>query len=112
MVLVTGVTGSGKSSTMAALVNAINASYEKHILTLENPIEFIHTDIKSSVTQREVGLDTDSFRMGLRAALSFAASHRRGRGDPHFGAHRSAPGPALDLCSLRPSVTKPAPKRS
>jgi twitching motility protein PilT len=69
MVLVTGVTGSGKSSTMAALVNAINGSYEKHILTLENPIEFIHADLKSSVTQREVGLDTDSFRMGLRAAL-------------------------------------------
>jgi len=69
MVLVTGVTGSGKSSTMAALVNAINASYEKHILTLENPIEFIHADLKSSVTQREVGIDTESFRMGLRAAL-------------------------------------------
>ncbi len=69
MVLVTGVTGSGKSSTMAALVNAINASHEKHILTLENPIEFIHADIKSSVTQREVGIDTESFRMGLRAAL-------------------------------------------
>lgn len=69
MVLVTGVTGSGKSSTMAALVNAINASYEKHILTLENPIEFIHADLKSSVTQREVGVDTESFRMGLRAAL-------------------------------------------
>lgn len=69
MVLVTGVTGSGKSSTMAALVNEINGSYEKHILTLENPIEFIHNDIKSSVTQREVGIDTDTFRMGLRAAL-------------------------------------------
>jgi len=69
MVLVTGVTGSGKSSTMAALVNAINSENEKHILTLENPIEFIHSDIKSSVTQREVGIDTDSFRMGLRAAL-------------------------------------------
>jgi twitching motility protein PilT len=69
MVLVTGVTGSGKSSTMAALVHAINASDEKHILTLENPIEFIHADLKSSVTQREVGIDTDSFRMGLRAAL-------------------------------------------
>ncbi len=69
MVLVTGVTGSGKSSTMAAMVNAINASSEKHILTLENPIEYLHTDIKSSVTQREVGVDTDSFRMGLRAAL-------------------------------------------
>lgn len=69
MVLVTGVTGSGKSSTMAALVNAINATCEKHILTLENPIEFIHADLKSSVTQREVGIDTDSFGMGLRAAL-------------------------------------------
>jgi twitching motility protein PilT len=69
MVLVTGVTGSGKSSTMAALVHEINASYEKHILTLENPIEFLHADVKASVTQREVGLDTDSFRQGLRAAL-------------------------------------------
>ncbi len=69
MVLVTGVTGSGKSSTMAAFVNAINASDEKHILTLENPIEFIHSDLRSSVTQREVGIDTESFRMGLRAAL-------------------------------------------
>ncbi|MEO7521375.1 MAG: PilT/PilU family type 4a pilus ATPase [Gemmatimonas sp.] len=69
MVLVTGVTGSGKSSTMAAFINEINKSYEKHILTLENPIEFLHSDIKSSVTQREIGLDTDSFRMGLRAAL-------------------------------------------
>ena len=69
MVLVTGVTGSGKSSTMAAFVNAINCHYEKHIVTLENPIEFIHSDIKSSVTQREIGIDTESFRMGLRAAL-------------------------------------------
>jgi len=69
MVLVTGVTGSGKSSTMAALVHAINGVYDKHILTLENPIEFLHTDLKASVTQREVGVDTDSFRNGLRAAL-------------------------------------------
>jgi twitching motility protein PilT len=69
MVLVTGVTGSGKSSTMAAFVNAVNATHEKHIVTLENPIEFLHSDIRSSVTQREVGIDTESFRMGLRAAL-------------------------------------------
>lgn len=69
MVLVTGVTGSGKSSTMAAMVNTINAHYDKHIITLENPIEFLHRDIKASITQREVGIDTDSFRMGLRAAL-------------------------------------------
>ena len=69
MVLVTGVTGSGKSSTMAALVNHINRHENRHILTLENPIEFLHHDIRSSVTQREVGSDTESFKMGLRAAL-------------------------------------------
>jgi twitching motility protein PilT len=69
MVLVTGVTGSGKSSTMAALINYINAHENRHILSLENPIEFLHRDIKSSVTQREIGTDTESFKMGLRAAL-------------------------------------------
>ncbi len=69
MVLVTGVTGSGKSSTMAALVNHINHQEHRHILTLENPIEFIHRDINSSVTQREIGADTSDFKMGLRAAL-------------------------------------------
>jgi twitching motility protein PilT len=69
MVLVTGVTGSGKSTTMAALVNYINANENRHIVTLENPIEFLHRDIRSSVTQREIGVDTESFKMGLRAAL-------------------------------------------
>jgi twitching motility protein PilT len=69
MVLVTGVTGSGKSSTMAAVINFINARESGHILTLENPIEFLHTDIKCSVTQREIGSDTADFKMGLRAAL-------------------------------------------
>jgi twitching motility protein PilT len=69
MVLVTGVTGSGKSSTMAALVNHVNESANKHIVTLENPIEFLHRDKQSSVTQREVGVDTESFAIGLRAAL-------------------------------------------
>jgi twitching motility protein PilT len=69
MVLVTGVTGSGKSSTMAALVNQINSTENKHIVTLENPIEFLHRDLQSSVTQREIGVDTDSFAVGLRAAL-------------------------------------------
>src|SRR5438128_12273293 len=69
MILVTGVTGSGKSSTMAAMVNHINQSQNKHILTLENPIEFLHRDINCSVTQREIGVDTDDFRTGLRAAL-------------------------------------------
>jgi len=69
MVLVTGVTGSGKSSTMAALVNYINTSTNKHIVTLENPIEFLHRDVQSSITQREIGVDTQSFALGLRAAL-------------------------------------------
>jgi len=69
MVLVTGVTGSGKSSTMAALINYINRRESRHILTLENPIEFLHRDDKSSVTQREIGSDTTDFKMGLRAAL-------------------------------------------
>jgi twitching motility protein PilT len=69
MVLVTGVTGSGKSSTMAALVQHINSTTNKHIVTLENPIEFLHRDVRSSITQREIGVDTESFRMGLRAAL-------------------------------------------
>src|SRR6187402_3886670 len=69
MILVTGVTGSGKSSTLAAMVQAINSTMHKHIVTLEQPIEFLHRDINSSVTQREVGIDTDSFRDGLKAAL-------------------------------------------
>ena len=69
MILVTGVTGSGKSSTMASIINHINTVMNKHIVTLENPIEFLHRDLKSSVTQREIGADTDSFKVGLRAAL-------------------------------------------
>jgi twitching motility protein PilT len=69
VILVTGVTGSGKSSTMAAIVNHINQTQNKHIVTLENPIEFLHRDLSCSVTQREIGVDTDDFRAGLRAAL-------------------------------------------
>src|SRR3954465_8597409 len=69
MVLVTGVTGSGKSSTMAALIDYINSRESGHILTLENPIEFMHQDKKCSVTPREIGSDTLDFQMGLRAAL-------------------------------------------
>src|SRR3989442_12159403 len=69
MVLVTGVTGSGKSSTLAAIVNHINTTAQKHIVTLENPIEFLHRDLNCSLTQREIGVDTDDFRAGLRAAM-------------------------------------------
>jgi len=69
MILVTGVTGSGKSSTMAAMIDYINRTSQKHIVTLENPIEFLHRDVSCSLTQREIGTDTESFRSGLRAAL-------------------------------------------
>jgi twitching motility protein PilT len=69
MILVTGETGAGKTSTMAAIINHINHTQHKHILTLENPIEFLHRDVNCSVTQREIGMDTDDFRNGLGAAL-------------------------------------------
>lgn len=68
-VLVTGVSGSGKSSTVAAMLNHINQNLQRHIVTVENPIEFLHRDVKCSVTQREVGVDTESFAVGLQAAL-------------------------------------------
>ena len=69
MVLVSGVSGSGKSSTVAAMVHHINRSLHKHVVTIENPIEFLHRDLSCSITQREVGVDTDSLSVGLRAAL-------------------------------------------
>jgi twitching motility protein PilT len=69
LVLVTGVTGSGKSSTLAAIVGYINQHYRKHILTIEDPIEFFHEDAFSRITQREIGPDTESFSAALRAAL-------------------------------------------
>lgn len=69
LILVTGVTGSGKSSTMAAMVHHINRTWPRHVVTLENPIEFLHRDQKSSITQRDVGTDTLSFNAGLRSAL-------------------------------------------
>jgi twitching motility protein PilT len=69
LILVTGVTGSGKTSTIAAMINHINRTQHKHIVTIENPIEFLHRDINCSVTQREVGVDTESYSIGLGAAL-------------------------------------------
>jgi twitching motility protein PilT len=69
LILVTGVTGSGKSSTMAAMINWINRNKSVHVVTLENPIEFLHRDNQSSITQRDIGTDTDSFATGLRSVL-------------------------------------------
>ena len=69
LVLVTGATGSGKSTTLAAIVNHINATRQQHIVTIEDPIEMLHEDRSCIVNQREVGLDTDSFGQALRRAL-------------------------------------------
>ena len=69
LVLVTGPTGSGKSSTLAALLDHINNSSRRHMITLENPIEFIHQPKECVINQREIGADTESFAAGLRAAL-------------------------------------------
>lgn len=69
LVLVTGPTGSGKSSTLAAMIDNINRTQKRHIVTLEDPIEFLHAHASSVVDQREVGSDTKSFSNGLRAAL-------------------------------------------
>jgi twitching motility protein PilT len=69
LVLVTGATGSGKSSTLAAMINHVNKTKPVHILTLEDPVEYIHQPIKARITQREVGEDTDDFGSALRSAL-------------------------------------------
>ena len=69
LVLVTGTTGSGKSTTLAAIIDYINATRGGHIITIEDPIEFLHRDKKSFVTQREVDVDTRSFAEALRGAL-------------------------------------------
>ncbi|MFQ5679795.1 MAG: type IV pilus twitching motility protein PilT [Gemmatimonadota bacterium] len=69
MVLVTGATGVGKSTTQAAMVGWLNRNRRKHIITLEDPIEYWHDNDQCTITQREVGMDTESFRTGLRAAL-------------------------------------------
>ncbi|WP_456480140.1 type IV pilus twitching motility protein PilT [Nautilia sp.] len=69
LVLVTGVTGSGKSTTLASLINEINELKSKHIITIEDPVEFVHKDKKCLINQRSLGEDTLSFNRALRAAL-------------------------------------------
>jgi twitching motility protein PilT len=69
LVLVTGTTGSGKSTTLAAMIDEINSTRTSHVITIEDPIEYLHRDKKSIVSQREIGIDTDSFAKALRAAL-------------------------------------------
>ncbi|MFV0394405.1 MAG: type IV pilus twitching motility protein PilT, partial [Coprobacillaceae bacterium] len=69
MILVTGPTGSGKSTTLAAMINEINMTRNEHIITIEDPTEYVHKHRKSIISQREVGKDTFSFDRALRAAL-------------------------------------------
>ncbi|HEX6865449.1 MAG TPA: PilT/PilU family type 4a pilus ATPase [Thermoanaerobaculia bacterium] len=69
IVLVTGPTGSGKSTTLAAIINQINHEQAYHIITIEDPVEYMHRHVKSTVNQREIGSDTKSFALALRAAL-------------------------------------------
>jgi twitching motility protein PilT len=69
LVLVSGATGQGKSTTQAAMIDWINRNRMKHVITLEDPIEYWHENIESTVTQREIEHDTESFRTGLRSAL-------------------------------------------
>ena len=69
LVLVTGPTGSGKSTTLAAIINQINETRSSNIITIEDPVEFIHTDKKSIISQREVGKQTESFAKALKGAL-------------------------------------------
>ena len=69
IVLVTGTTGSGKSTTLAAMIDHINSTMPKHVVTIEDPIEFLHDDKRSAINQREVGQDTTSFKSALRRIL-------------------------------------------
>lgn len=69
LVLVTGTTGSGKSTSLASIIHIVNQSRREHIVSLEDPIEFVHEDIMSTITQREVGIDTSDFKAALRALM-------------------------------------------
>jgi twitching motility protein PilT len=69
MILVTGITGSGKSTTLAAMIDYMNRSRNDHIITVEDPIEFAHSDKKCVISQREIGHDSSTFQTALRAAL-------------------------------------------
>jgi twitching motility protein PilT len=69
IVLLTGTTGSGKSTTLAAMIDHMNYTMSKHIVTIEDPIEFVHSDKRSAINQREVGMDTSSFKRALRRVL-------------------------------------------
>src|SRR5213075_300790 len=87
LILVTGATGSGKSTTLAAMIDRINSTRSGHIVTIEDPIEFLHRDKKAFVTQREVEVDTRSFAEALRAAPG--SGRDPGRRDARSRNHRN-----------------------
>ena len=72
LILITGATGTGKTTSLAALIDNINQLYRKHIVTLEDPIEYVHEHKLGTINQRELGRDFNAFASGLRAALSQA----------------------------------------
>src|SRR5260370_41701388 len=72
LLLVTGPTGSGKTTSLASMVNFLNSNYDRHIITLEDPIEYFHKHNKSLVNQREMGVDVPDFKEGIRRALRMA----------------------------------------
>src|SRR5690606_4936462 len=69
LLLVTAPTGSGKTTSLASMINFLNDNYDRHIITLEDPIEYYHTHKKSTVNQREIGVDVPDFKEGIRRAL-------------------------------------------
>ena len=98
MVLLAGVTGSGKSTTIASMLNLINHHYRKHILTLEDPIEFVFTEDKCLINQREIGLDVIDFEIGMKHAVRedpdvMLVGEMRDQGNVHDGHPRRRDGP-------------------
>ena len=86
--LVTGPTGSGKTTTLACMVNWINENYDRHIITMEDPIEYYHAHKKSIVVQREIGVDVPNFAESLRRALASGSGRHDGRRNARPGDDR------------------------
>ena len=123
LILVTGITGSGKSTALASMLHYINQNRHANIITIEDPIEFLHRDIKSSINQREVGTDTTSFGHALRRVLrqdpdiilvgelrdlGIAAGQDVGEVAPAAGEHAGDLGPQAHLRPDHPGVTRHA----
>ncbi len=95
MVLVTGTTGSGKTTTLASMIDHINRNLRRHIVTVEDPIEILHSDMKCIVNQREIGLDTENYATALKYVLQAGPGHHPHRRD-------ARPGDGADGSDRRP----------